>query len=181
MLRALIAALLLASAATAQEPDCAGLAPYVYRIELRGPNVRGNGAMRFGGGFFLSADGEFLTAYHLFEESPQAIAASVAVDGGDSVFESPILAITSYSRSLDYITGRVRLGGVRVRVPEIGASVGIGDKVFGFTIQVPGPVGPHVRLTSRGGSRLHRYIVIILEKKAIMAKFAVFSGKQKEY
>ncbi len=177
MLRVPIAALLAASAAVAQAPDCAGLAPYVYRIELSGPGMaRPNIGLRFGGGFFLTEDGEFLTAYHLFEESPHAMAATVAVEDGDGVSERPIVAITSYSRTLDYITGRVRLDGLRVRIPEIGGSVGLGDRLFGFTIQVPGPVGPHVRLTSRGGFRCAEGSVSAISPPQINAAGKDFFG-----
>ena len=126
---------LLAWSAFGQDPNCSDLRQYVYRIELSGP-----GPVRFGGGFFVSGDGDFVTAFHLFEESPHAIGAVVAVDDGDSVYDRSIVSITSYSRNLDYVIGRVRLAGAWVRTPPVGSPVSIGDKLFGFTVQFPGPI-----------------------------------------
>ncbi len=137
---------LLALPLSAQSPVCADLEGYVYRVELRH-----SGAVGFGGGFFISAEGEFVTAFHLFQQSARAGAAMVAVDEGSYVFNRPITAITSYSRDLDYVTARVRLDGARVRVPPIGPRVMIGEKLFGFTVQVPGPVGPQAGLYARAG------------------------------
>ncbi len=119
-MRRMMLILLLASSAFAQQPDCAELREHVYRIRL--------GPRGFGAGFFLSKDGTFVTARHLFEESPHATRVTVGVDG----VECPLERITASSRNLDVVIGRVRLGWVKVKVPSLGPAARAGDQVFGF-------------------------------------------------
>jgi S1-C subfamily serine protease len=144
-------ALLVAACAGAQEDalrDCPDVRQYVHRVRLydsRRPPLLGDTG--FGGGFFISPDGEFLTALHVFEDAPRAAAAVVEVFDGTGRVDHPVEAILSYSRALDVVRLRVRLDSAEAPVPPIGSSVRLGDKVFGFLV---GAIAPGALLTYRG-------------------------------
>jgi S1-C subfamily serine protease len=142
---AFVAVLLAGLPAFAQEgakPTRPDLRMYVYPVKVHdsaGP--AGKRALHLGGGFFLSAEGDLMTVLHLFEGLHPDASAVVGVDDGDWVFDCPIESITSFSRDLDFVRVRVQLGAARVKVPPIAPSASIGEKVFGFVVQVQGPVG----------------------------------------
>jgi S1-C subfamily serine protease len=115
---------LLVARVAAQQPD---LRPYVYHLDLRD---EGHGG--FGEGVFLSQDGEFLTALHLFEQSPHASSAFIQLYDGTSYVNHPVETVTSFSRALDIATVKIQLGGASVKIPPIGATVQVGETVYGF-------------------------------------------------
>ena len=73
----------LVSALVAAGPPCAELSKSVYTIKLHDPmRTPTQGLYVVGGEIFLSQDGTFLTAMHLFEQSPNAARVWVEVNDG---------------------------------------------------------------------------------------------------
>jgi S1-C subfamily serine protease len=144
MRRTFAVLLLLAECSLAQmpasPPGCAGFSPYVYKIvlqdESRPPH---KGPVGYGGGIFLSPDGDFLTATHVFEQSPHAGRVFVEVRQGIHTLECPVESARAFSRTLDLAIVKVRLGSLDVKVPPLGSHVRTGDQVFGFRFFL-GPV-----------------------------------------
>ena len=119
-------------------PACSDLREYVYRVRMSDPRADpASGPAGFGSGFFLSADGLFMTALHLFEQAPHATNVVVEIREGSGRADRPVVEIVSFSRSLDFVVARVRLGATRVKVPAAAPSVRPGDRVFGFRIGAP--------------------------------------------
>ncbi len=139
-LAAVLLAIALPWAPTAATRDRRDLASFVYPITIHeGPS--GKGALHFGGGFFLSAEGDFITVLHLFQNLHSPVSASIRLDEGGSVLECPVESIRAFSRDLDFVIVRVRLAGAKAHVPQLAPSARVGQRVFGFQIHVPGPVG----------------------------------------
>jgi S1-C subfamily serine protease len=136
---ALAVVLVMAGAVRAEDkiPACSGLRGYVYRIRLTAPQSGGPGAAGYGSGFFLSNDGLFVTALHVFEEGPPARGAVVEVQNGRRWVDCPVTAVTAFSRKLDFAIVQVRAGSARVKVPPLAYSAEAGARVFGFRVGAP--------------------------------------------
>ena len=154
MARTLTAAALLAFAPLwaqpSGKPGRRDLARYVYPVKVHeGP--AGRGAFHLGGGFFLSSDGDFLTVSHLFQNLRPPVSVAIAVDDRGAVAECPVESVAAFSRDLDFVIMRVNLGRSKARVPPIARSATVGEKVFGFIVQVSGPVGPSAGPQAKAG------------------------------
>jgi S1-C subfamily serine protease len=168
--------LLLAAAALSLAAHCAraagpaprDLARFVYPIVVHeGP--AGRGAFHRGAGFFLPA-GEFVTVLHLFQNLRPPVTVAIRVDDGGAVFECPIDSVRSYSRSLDFVIADVRLGSAKVRVPPIARSAAPGERIFGFLVETPGPVGPGAGPQAKAGIRTTEGVVVGVSPQRIEAK-----------
>lgn len=123
-----LALLLGAAALSAQGP-----ADFVYEIRLYDQQrPAAKGPMGKGGGFFLSEAGEFVTARHLFEESPHATGVTVEVREGGSLTSCRVDAVLASPKGADLVIVRVLLGLEKVRVPRVAAPVRKGERVTGF-------------------------------------------------
>jgi S1-C subfamily serine protease len=144
---ALLAALLaaLASAQSQTGPDCAGAMNSVYKLALYRPlqTVPPKRVVeRFGAGFFLSADGRFVTARHVLAESQEAVAAAVKVPDGKGWLDCPVEQVLASSPDLDVVIVQVRLNDAAINVPRAAPSVERGERVLGFRPAAPVPETP---------------------------------------
>jgi S1-C subfamily serine protease len=119
---------MLACCASAQ--PCPFISSQVYRIAFYKQN---NALVEFGGGFFVSGEGLFVTARHVFQQAGRGARAVVEI-GGE---RRPVETVVAESRKLDIIAVRVNLGSARVNLPQIGAEPRAGDRVSGFRIDAP--------------------------------------------
>ena len=124
--------MLLATGSLSGAPPCADLRSYVYELRLQEKQPAEAGPEGYGRGIFLSEDGAFLTALHLFEQSPHATRAFVQLYDGRSYVDHPVEKVIGFSRGLDIALAKIALGDARVKVPQIGSSVHIGEPVIGF-------------------------------------------------
>lgn len=173
MARTLTAAALLAFAPLwaqpSGKPGRRDLARYVYPVKVHeGP--AGRGAFHLGGGFFLSSDGDFLTVSHLFQNLRPPVSVAIAVDDRGAVAECPVESVAAFSRDLDFVIMRVNLGRSKARVPPIARSATVGEKVFGFIVQVSGPVGPSAGPQAKAGILPTEAIVSAVSPRRIAAR-----------
>jgi S1-C subfamily serine protease len=148
MSRVLLVASMLAAGAAGQnlgDPVCADAMSSVYKLVLYRPleTVPPKQVVeRIGAGFFLSADGRFLTARHVLAESQQATAGAVKVTDGRAWLDCPVEKVLASSRELDVAIVQVRLGEAQVSVPRAAALVQRGEKVISFRPAPPLPETP---------------------------------------
>jgi hypothetical protein len=143
------------AAGLAMAQDCSTLRGYVYRIRL--PDAlrpAASGPEGSGGGFFVSAGGVYLTARHLFEQSPYAARVRVEVDDGDRWFDCPVESVLAESKRLDFVLLQVGLGEAAVRVPPLARYVRAGERVTSFWVSGRRNTGARVvsGITCREGS-----------------------------